>query len=129
MRGERTRSDPSRLARPDGRRHDARSASTSGSLSMQQVHPSPARRFARLTLAFVACLAILGPLPPARAADEKPAAGGGLKAGDYVAIIGDSITEQKQYSVFIEDYLTMCRPAADLRATQFGWGGETAPGF
>src|SRR6185436_3354594 len=53
----------------------------------------------------------------------------GLKDGDYVAIVGDSITEQKQYSVFIEDYLLMCRPAANLRATQFGWGGETASGF
>ena len=44
-------------------------------------------------------------------------------------MIGDSITEQKQYSVFIENYLLMCRPAADLRATQFGWGGETSWGF
>ena len=52
-----------------------------------------------------------------------------LASGDYVAIIGDSITEQRQYSVFIEDYLTMCRPAADLRSTQFGWGGETSWGF
>lgn len=53
----------------------------------------------------------------------------GLKPGDHVAVIGDSITEQKQYSVFIEDYLLMCQPATGLRATQFGWGGETAGGF
>lgn len=52
-----------------------------------------------------------------------------LKEGDYVAVIGDSITEQQLYSRFIEDYLLMCKPALDLRATQFGWGGETAPGF
>ena len=52
-----------------------------------------------------------------------------LKPNDYVAVIGDSITEQRLYSVFIEDYLLMCRPASDLRVTQFGWGGETAPGF
>ena len=52
-----------------------------------------------------------------------------LRQGDYVAVIGDSITEQRMYSVFIEDYLLMCRPAPDLRVTQFGWGGETAPGF
>ncbi len=52
-----------------------------------------------------------------------------LKDGDYVAVIGDSITEQQLYSKFIEDYLLMCKPALDLRATQFGWGGETAPGF
>ncbi len=52
-----------------------------------------------------------------------------LKPGDYVAVIGDSITEQCLYSLFIEDYLLMCKPAPDLRATQFGWGGETAPGY
>jgi hypothetical protein len=54
---------------------------------------------------------------------------GKLQAGDYVAIVGDSITEQKQYSVLIEDYLLMCKPAEGLRATQFGWGGETSWGF
>ena len=53
-----------------------------------------------------------------------------LQAGDYVGVIGDSITEQQQYSLFIEDYLLMCQPAkADLRASQFGWGGETSSGF
>jgi lysophospholipase L1-like esterase len=52
-----------------------------------------------------------------------------LKDGDLVAVCGDSITEQKQYSVFIEDYLLMCRPKSNLRAAQFGWSGERAPGF
>jgi lysophospholipase L1-like esterase len=52
-----------------------------------------------------------------------------LQEGDFVAVIGDSITEQRQYSVFIEDYLLMCQPAQKLRVTQFGWGGETADGF
>ncbi len=53
----------------------------------------------------------------------------GLSNGDYLAIVGDSITEQKMYSVLIEDYLIMCKPKTDIRATQFGWGGETASGF
>jgi lysophospholipase L1-like esterase len=57
------------------------------------------------------------------------AAAPALESGDHVAVIGDSITEQKQYSVLIEDYLLMCQPAANLRVTQFGWGGETAGGF
>jgi lysophospholipase L1-like esterase len=57
------------------------------------------------------------------------AAEGTLQPGDYVAVIGDSITEQRLYSLDIENYLLMCKPAADLRVTQFGWGGETAPGF
>ncbi len=52
-----------------------------------------------------------------------------LRGGDYLAICGDSITEQKMYSVYIEDYLLMCQPAADLQASQFGWGGETSWGF
>ncbi|MHB8972531.1 MAG: SGNH/GDSL hydrolase family protein [Pirellulaceae bacterium] len=52
-----------------------------------------------------------------------------LQPGDYVAVIGDSITEQQLYSKYIEDYLLMCQPALNLRVTQFGWGGETAPGF
>jgi lysophospholipase L1-like esterase len=49
--------------------------------------------------------------------------------GDTVAICGDSITEQKLYSVFIEDYLIMCQPVAGLRAHQFGWAGEKADGL
>ncbi|HEX5242659.1 MAG TPA: SGNH/GDSL hydrolase family protein [Tepidisphaeraceae bacterium] len=60
---------------------------------------------------------------PAAAQDQ------GLKQGDYVAIVGDSITEQKLYSVFMEDYLLMCKPQVNLKATQFGWGGETSWGF
>lgn len=52
-----------------------------------------------------------------------------LQAGDYVAICGDSITEQKTYSAYIEEYLIACQPAPDLQASQFGWGGETSWGF
>ncbi|NQT88227.1 SGNH/GDSL hydrolase family protein [bacterium] len=52
----------------------------------------------------------------------------GLQDGDFVGICGDSITEQKQYSVFIEDYLLMCQPAK-VRVMQFGWSGETSWGF
>src|SRR5689334_1024396 len=76
------------------------------------------------SIGFSCLLILVGFALPLRAAES-------LKQGDYVAIIGDSITEQKMYSVFIEDYLLMCKPAgiSDIRSTQFGWGGETAPGF
>src|SRR5688572_19379449 len=63
------------------------------------------------------------------ASGSAVAAEPGLQQGDYVAIIGDSITEQKLYSLNIESYLLMCQPKAGLSATQFGWGGETAEGF
>jgi lysophospholipase L1-like esterase len=46
-----------------------------------------------------------------------------------VAIIGDSITEQKQYSKFIDAYLLACTGRKDIKCFQFGWGGETASGF
>jgi lysophospholipase L1-like esterase len=52
-----------------------------------------------------------------------------IQPNDMVAICGDSITEQKMYSVFMEDYLLMCQPTQGLKVAQFGWGGERAPGF
>jgi len=52
-----------------------------------------------------------------------------LREGDRLAIIGDSITEQKMYSRIIETYLTVCVPQLQITARQFGWGGETAEGF
>ncbi len=52
-----------------------------------------------------------------------------LQPGDQLAIIGDSITEQKMYSRLIETYLTACTPELKITARQFGWSGETAEGF
>ena len=52
-----------------------------------------------------------------------------LKTGDRLAIIGDSITEQKMYSRLMETYLTACVPEMKITVRQFGWSGETAEGF
>lgn len=52
-----------------------------------------------------------------------------LKKGDRLAIVGDSITEQKLYSKYIETYLLACMPELEVQSCQFGWGGERAPGF
>jgi lysophospholipase L1-like esterase len=52
-----------------------------------------------------------------------------LKKGDRLAIIGDSITEQKMYSRAMETYLTVCVPELEVTTRQYGWGGETAEGF
>lgn len=46
-----------------------------------------------------------------------------------LAIIGDSITEQKLYSKYMETYLVACAGRQDIQVFQFGWGGERAPGF
>ncbi|MDB6137932.1 MAG: GDSL-like Lipase/Acylhydrolase [Verrucomicrobiaceae bacterium] len=52
-----------------------------------------------------------------------------LKSGDVVAIVGDSITEQKLYSKFIETYLLASSEVSDVTCYQLGWGGETAIAF
>ncbi|MDP4938407.1 MAG: SGNH/GDSL hydrolase family protein [Verrucomicrobiales bacterium] len=46
-----------------------------------------------------------------------------------VAVIGDSITEQKLYSKYIETYLLACTGRTDITVFQFGWSGERADGF
>src|SRR2546423_1624225 len=52
-----------------------------------------------------------------------------LKNGDRLAICGDSITEQKEYSRIMETYLTVCEPQLGVAVRQYGWSGETASGF
>lgn len=52
-----------------------------------------------------------------------------LRPGDLVAVCGDSITEQRLYSLYIEQYLLLCQPEQNLMSMQFGWSGERAPGL
>ena len=61
--------------------------------------------------------------PVASAADPV------LKAGDRVAIVGDSITEQKLYSKYVEAYLLASSGVPDVKVFQYGWSGERADGF
>jgi lysophospholipase L1-like esterase len=63
---------------------------------------------------------------PRRAPEPGPLL---LREGDRLAIVGDSITEQKRYSRIIETYLTVCVPELKITARQFGWSGEKADGF
>ena len=67
----------------------------------------------------VALLAVVAPLR------AEPV----LRDGDLVAVCGDSITEQKLYSLYIQQYLQLCQPAGNLMSMQFGWSGERAGGF
>lgn len=52
-----------------------------------------------------------------------------LRSGDILLICGDSITEQKQYSVFIEDYILMTQPVRNVKTIQIGWSGENVQHF
>ncbi len=89
-------------------------------------------------------LAILPALADARDMETKPAdpyfakyepfkapapAGLLLKKGDRLAICGDSITEQKMYSLLMEAYLTAALPELEITVRQYGWSGEQAGGF
>ncbi len=66
---------------------------------------------------------------PATVAATAPAPIDALHDNDAVAICGDSITQQKLYSVYMEDYLLMCKPKSNVHAMQFGWDGEVVGGF
>jgi lysophospholipase L1-like esterase len=75
---------------------------------------------------------LLGSLVAAAAllfASRAFAADAAVQPNDFLAITGDSITEQKIYSVFMEDYILMCKPVANVRTMQFGWSGDTTWGF
>ena len=52
-----------------------------------------------------------------------------LPEGARLAIIGDSITEQKLYTKYMEAYLLACAGRSDVKVFQFGWSGERADGF
>jgi len=78
------------------------------------------------TLEVKPAAAYFAPYHPVKAPAPGPLL---LKQGDRLAIIGDSITQQKMYSRLIETYLTVCTPELDIRTRQFGWSGETAAGF
>ena len=51
-----------------------------------------------------------------------------LKAGDRVVIYGDSITEQRLYSRFLQQYITCRYPEMKISFYNAGWSGDTAGG-
>jgi len=91
------------------------------------------KTFALLLSTALVTFAKVAPPLPAELADydltEAPEPSVTLKKGDRLAICGDSITEQKQYSVLIETYLTACLPELEITCRQFGWSGEQISGF
>jgi lysophospholipase L1-like esterase len=61
-------------------------------------------------------------------AEETKASKFFFKKGDRVLFLGDSITEQYQYSTYMELYLTTRFPKWDLAFLNAGIGGDTASG-
>lgn len=49
-------------------------------------------------------------------------------SGDRIVFLGDSITEQRLYTNYVESYLASRFPKLGLSFWNAGWGGDTAPG-
>lgn len=51
-----------------------------------------------------------------------------LKDGDVVAFYGDSITEQRLYTLFVETFTLLRYPNLNIRYYNAGWGGDRVSG-
>src|SRR5262249_52884273 len=51
-----------------------------------------------------------------------------LRDGDRVVFYGDSITDQRRYTTFIETYVLTRFPKLDIRFVHSGWGGDRVGG-
>lgn len=51
-----------------------------------------------------------------------------LKNGDRVVFYGDSITDQRLYTSFVETYVLTRFPTMDITFVHSGWGGDTVAG-
>src|SRR5438105_10401051 len=50
-----------------------------------------------------------------------------LKDGDRVVFYGDSITDQRLYTTFVETYVVTRFPKMDVAFIHAGWGGDRVP--
>ena len=78
-------------------------------------------RTPRLSLALLAILA-------ASAAAQTAPESFYLHDKDTVVFYGDSITEQRLYTTFVETFVLTRYPQLHVRFVNAGWGGENAPG-
>lgn len=83
--------------------------SVAGALSAADYEPKPADPY-------------FAKFNPRRAPEPGPLM---LARGDRLALLGDSITEQRMYTRIVETYLTACRPDLAIETRQLGWSGET----
>jgi lysophospholipase L1-like esterase len=88
------------------------------------------RLFTLAALAAAFAVAFTPTAPTLRAADPKPADASDFffKPNDRIVFLGDSITEQYQYSTFIELYLTTRMPKGNFTFINAGISGDTANG-
>ncbi|HNY39814.1 MAG TPA: hypothetical protein PKJ41_05450, partial [Bryobacteraceae bacterium] len=51
-----------------------------------------------------------------------------LSDGDRVVFYGDSITDQRLYTTFVETYVRTRFPNMNVKFTHSGWGGDRVSG-
>ena len=68
---------------------------------------------------------ILSLLIPAALKAQAPFS---LNAGDRVVFYGDSITDQRLYTVYVETYVLTRFPHLDVSFVHSGWGGDRVSG-
>jgi lysophospholipase L1-like esterase len=66
---------------------------------------------------------VVGTVSTSPAADFTP-----LKDGDRVVFFGDSITAQRHYTTYLEQYVRCRYPDLQVRFFNAGWNGDTAAG-
>lgn len=76
-----------------------------------------------MRLRFLFCFVLL-----ASAARPQPAAEFPLKDQDTVVFYGDSITDQRLYTTFVETYVVTRFPQRQIRFIHSGWGGDRVSG-
>ena len=85
------------------------------------VHPTPTNRAtAAWRNLLCCCLGLLLGAASLRAGDFF------IRDGDRVVFLGDSITQQKLYTTYIEAYALTRFPSWKLTFRNVGWGGDTA---
>jgi lysophospholipase L1-like esterase len=78
----------------------------------------------RIRLAGFASLALILGLTSAVRADAPFA----IKEGDRIVFYGDSITDQRLYTTFVETYIVTRFPALNVSFVHSGWGGDRVTG-
>jgi lysophospholipase L1-like esterase len=78
--------------------------------------------FRCLAAVTVASVAIAVPVHAQTASDFA------IKSGDRVVFYGDSITDQRMYSLMTEQYIVTRFPGLNVRFVHSGWGGDRVTG-
>jgi lysophospholipase L1-like esterase len=108
----------------------ARQAGASGARPLPEIRTCyPLAVTIRSPAALLGLTALMG---AARLAGAQPATGQPapfyLHSGDRVVFYGDSITDARLYTTFVETFVLTRFPAFDVRFVHSGWGGDRVEG-